>query len=249
MPKLAGRDASQLYLLPPDIRDWAPEDDLAHFVLEAVERVPMSAFQADGRGTGSAQCHPRMMLALPACRHANGHPARAGPGGRPAGTWASAVWRRALDADATDDRARGPCEPVALLSSPLRLCGAVRRRAPHGAAEGIQPGRVRPAACRRVRRAARRMPAFGGKTQAVRGRFFSRQAVHTRERQALPEVVASVQRVRAAALGCLPAAGAGSMLEGPDGTPDAARSWTGNARHALNRTPFAGQLGLDIQYS
>ena len=58
MPKFAGRGASQLHLLPPDIRDWAPEDDLAHFVLEAVERVPMSAFQADERGTGSARRHP-----------------------------------------------------------------------------------------------------------------------------------------------------------------------------------------------
>ena len=72
MPKFVERDASQLYLLPPDIRDWVPEDDPAHFVLEAVERVPMSAFQADERGTGSARHHPRMMLALPACCHANG---------------------------------------------------------------------------------------------------------------------------------------------------------------------------------
>ena len=72
MPKLAGRDASQPHLLPPDIRDWAPEDDPAHFVLEAVERVPTGAFQADERGAGSARRHPRTMLALLACRHANG---------------------------------------------------------------------------------------------------------------------------------------------------------------------------------
>ena len=63
-PKFVERDPSQLYLLPPDIRDWVPEDDLAHFVLEAVERVPMSAFRVNERGTGSAQYHPRMMLAL-----------------------------------------------------------------------------------------------------------------------------------------------------------------------------------------
>ena len=72
MRKLAGRDASQPHLLPPDIRDWVPEDDLAHFVLEAVERVPTGAFQADERGTGSARRHPRMMPALPACCYANG---------------------------------------------------------------------------------------------------------------------------------------------------------------------------------
>ena len=38
MPKFVEHDPSQLYLLPLDIRDWVPEDDLAHFVLEAVER-------------------------------------------------------------------------------------------------------------------------------------------------------------------------------------------------------------------
>ena len=37
-----------------------------------MERVPTGAFQADERGTGSAQCHPRTTPALPACCHANG---------------------------------------------------------------------------------------------------------------------------------------------------------------------------------
>ncbi len=72
MPKFLQRDRSQQYLLPPDMRDWLPEDDLAHFVLEAVERVPMDSFQVNERGTGSAQCHPRTMLALLICCHANG---------------------------------------------------------------------------------------------------------------------------------------------------------------------------------
>ena len=54
MPKFVQRDQSQLYLLPPDLRDWLPADDLAHFVVEAVERVPMSAFEVNERGTGSA---------------------------------------------------------------------------------------------------------------------------------------------------------------------------------------------------
>lgn len=47
------------------MRDWVPEDDLVHFVLEAVERVSMERFRVNERGTGSAQCRPRMMLALP----------------------------------------------------------------------------------------------------------------------------------------------------------------------------------------
>ena len=71
MAKFVERDQSQLYLLPVDMREWLPEDDLAHFVLEAVERVPM-AFRVNERGTGSAQYHPRMMLALLIYCYANG---------------------------------------------------------------------------------------------------------------------------------------------------------------------------------
>ena len=46
------------------MREWVREDDLARFVVTAVERVPMSAFVVNERGTGSAQYHPRTMLAL-----------------------------------------------------------------------------------------------------------------------------------------------------------------------------------------
>ena len=72
MPKFVQRHQSQLYLLPPDLRDWLPEDDLAHFVIEAVERVPLERFEVNERGTGSAQYHPRMMLALLVYCYANG---------------------------------------------------------------------------------------------------------------------------------------------------------------------------------
>ncbi len=65
-------ERDQAFLLPPDLRDWIPEDDLAHFVIEAVERVEMSAFNVNHRGTGSAQYHPRMMLALLIYCYANG---------------------------------------------------------------------------------------------------------------------------------------------------------------------------------
>ena len=33
MAKFVERDQSQLYLLPVDMRDWVPEDDLSHFVV------------------------------------------------------------------------------------------------------------------------------------------------------------------------------------------------------------------------
>ena len=48
-------DRDQAFLLPPDLRDWIPADDLAHFVIEAVERVDLGAFKVSHRGTGSAQ--------------------------------------------------------------------------------------------------------------------------------------------------------------------------------------------------
>ena len=72
MAKFVDSGQSQLYLLPVDMRDWLPEDDLAHFVLEAVERVPLGSFRVNERGTGSAQYHPRMMLALLIYCYANG---------------------------------------------------------------------------------------------------------------------------------------------------------------------------------
>ena len=72
MSKFVGSNREQRFLLPPDLRDWIPEDDLAHFVLEAVERVGMDRFKVNERGTGDAQYHPRMMLALLIYCYANG---------------------------------------------------------------------------------------------------------------------------------------------------------------------------------
>jgi len=37
------------------MRDWVPEDDLVHFVLEAVERVSMSPVNVPNRRTGLSQ--------------------------------------------------------------------------------------------------------------------------------------------------------------------------------------------------
>ncbi len=72
MSKFVDCERDQAFLLPPDLRDWIPEDDLAHFVIEAVELVNLGAFKANHRGTGSAQYHPRMMLALLIYCYANG---------------------------------------------------------------------------------------------------------------------------------------------------------------------------------
>src|ERR687894_2815136 len=65
-------DRDQPFLLPPDLKDWLPEDDLAHFIVAAVERVPLDAFQAKAVASGKTQYHPRLMLALLVYCYANG---------------------------------------------------------------------------------------------------------------------------------------------------------------------------------
>jgi hypothetical protein len=37
-------DRSQPFLLPPDLKDWLPEDDVAHFIVAAVERCAWAPF-------------------------------------------------------------------------------------------------------------------------------------------------------------------------------------------------------------
>ena len=49
-----GCDRDQSLLLPPDVRDWLPEDHLAWFVLEAVEGMDLArvlcGYRRDGEG-------------------------------------------------------------------------------------------------------------------------------------------------------------------------------------------------------
>src|SRR5262245_32403162 len=65
-------DREQPFLLPPDRKDWLPEDDLAHFIVAAVERVRLGAFDTNARAGGKPQYHPRLMLALLVYGYANG---------------------------------------------------------------------------------------------------------------------------------------------------------------------------------
>ena len=59
-------------LLPVDLRQWVPEDDLVHFVIEAVDSMQLPSMGINRRGTGSEQYPPRMMLALLIYCYANG---------------------------------------------------------------------------------------------------------------------------------------------------------------------------------
>jgi hypothetical protein len=51
-------------LLPPDLRDWVPEDHIVNFILDAVELMGSNSWIVNDRGTGSEQYPPQMMLSL-----------------------------------------------------------------------------------------------------------------------------------------------------------------------------------------
>lgn len=65
-------DRNTPLLLPPDLRDWVAEDDLVHFVIQAVERLPLATFAVNHKGCGDEQYPPHTMLALLIYCYANG---------------------------------------------------------------------------------------------------------------------------------------------------------------------------------
>lgn len=72
MARFVDANRTQRFLLPLDMEEWIPSDDLVHFIIEAAERVDMAAFKINWRGSGSEQYHPRMMLTLLVYCYANG---------------------------------------------------------------------------------------------------------------------------------------------------------------------------------
>ena len=65
-------DRDQPFLLPPDLKDWLPQDDIAHFIVAAVGRVRLGEFRTNPQAGGKPQYHPRLMLALLVYSYANG---------------------------------------------------------------------------------------------------------------------------------------------------------------------------------
>ena len=59
-------------LLPPDLREWVADNELAHLVLEAVELCDLRGARLNARGSGSEQYPPTMMLALLIYAYATG---------------------------------------------------------------------------------------------------------------------------------------------------------------------------------
>src|ERR671933_1975561 len=59
-------DREQPFLLPPDVREWLPENHLAWFVIDAVGVMDLESFYAAYRedGHGRSAYEPSMMVAL-----------------------------------------------------------------------------------------------------------------------------------------------------------------------------------------
>jgi transposase len=64
--RFVGGSREQVFLLPPDMREWLPDDHLVWVVVEAVERLDLSAFVRVYRGDGSGRpaYDPALMVAL-----------------------------------------------------------------------------------------------------------------------------------------------------------------------------------------
>jgi len=56
----------QMYLLPPDMKDWLPEDHLSFFLIDAISQMDLSAFHAAHRSDGKGQKahNPAIMLGV-----------------------------------------------------------------------------------------------------------------------------------------------------------------------------------------
>jgi transposase len=70
--RLVNVDRETPMLLPADLREWVPAEDLVHFVISAVETMKLPALSVNQRGSGSRQYPPRIMLALVIYCYANG---------------------------------------------------------------------------------------------------------------------------------------------------------------------------------
>jgi len=52
-----------MYLLPPDMRDWLPDDHLVWFIQDVVSQLDLTSFYEmyNAKGEGQAAYHPAMM--------------------------------------------------------------------------------------------------------------------------------------------------------------------------------------------
>jgi transposase len=70
--RMVNVDRETPMLLPVDMRDWVPQNDLVHFVITFVDTMELGSVRVNTRGSGSKQYPPEMMLALLIYCYANG---------------------------------------------------------------------------------------------------------------------------------------------------------------------------------
>ncbi|WP_141055675.1 IS1182 family transposase [Tepidiphilus succinatimandens] len=64
MGHFVGADRDTDFLLPPSVQEWLPEDHLARFVVEVVDRLDLSELTRQYAGRGSRAHHPAVLLSL-----------------------------------------------------------------------------------------------------------------------------------------------------------------------------------------
>ena len=65
-------DRDTAYLLPPSVDEWLPQDHLARFVVEVIDRLDLDDLVKQYAGRGSAAHHPAVLLGLLIYGYANG---------------------------------------------------------------------------------------------------------------------------------------------------------------------------------
>lgn len=68
-------DRRQRFLLPVDMSEWVCESDMVHLLLDAIDLMDLSVFEAyyTNRGTGAPAFSPSMMVCVLIYAYANGH--------------------------------------------------------------------------------------------------------------------------------------------------------------------------------
>jgi transposase len=64
MSRFVPIDRDTAYLLPPSVDEWLPEDHLARFVVEVIDRLDLSGLVGQYAGRGSDAHHPAVLLGL-----------------------------------------------------------------------------------------------------------------------------------------------------------------------------------------
>lgn len=72
MSRFVPVDRDTAYLLPPSVDEWLPEDHLARFVVEVIDKLDLSALVRQYAGRGSDAHHPAVLLGLLIYGYASG---------------------------------------------------------------------------------------------------------------------------------------------------------------------------------